>query len=154
MRKSVNLLDVPKQRGAFSPLLKVGDFVFISGIIGYKENTNELADSVEQQAQEIFKDLEKMLVSLKMHINQVVELTIYLTDSQDLDVVDAVFAEYFKHPYPARSIIYVEGLPDNASLQVSGRAIDLSAYEAMAGCSDEGCNSCDTDDCEMEQEIN
>ncbi len=149
MRKSVNSLQVSKPSGSYSQVLKVGDFVYISSQSGLDVN-NKVVVGLKNQADKIFENTNILLSELKMHINQVVKTVVYAKEGVDMSVVDDIFEVNFKHPYPARSVVFVNGFKDEATLvEISFDAIDLSAYEAMQGCSDEGCDGCDDTDCEQ-----
>lgn len=148
MRKSVNSLSVPRKKGAYSQVLKVGDFVFISGQSGINEDMS-LSKNLDNQVKTIFNNTNLLLDELKMHINQVVRTVVYVVDGVDMDVVDKIYEAQFKHPLPARSVVFVNRLEDkDALIEISFDAIDLSAYEAMQGCSGDGCDGCEDDDCE------
>lgn len=145
MRKSVNTALVPKASGAYSQVLKVGDFVYISGQIGLNSNL-EVEKSLESQVKTIFENTNILFDELKMHINQVVRVVVYITENVSVEAFDKLYSENFKHPFPARSIVYVKKLSHNDALvEMSFDAIDLTAYEAMQDCSDEGCDGCDVD---------
>ena len=145
MRKSVNSALVPKVSGAYSQVLKVGDFVYISGQIGLNDNL-EVKNDLEGQVKTIFENVNILFNELKMHLNQVVRVVVYLKENESVEEFDKVYQEHFKHPFPARSIVYVSKLSHkDALVEMSFDAIDLSAYEAMQGCSDSGCDGCDVD---------
>lgn len=148
MRKSVNSLQVPKPRGSYSQVLKVGDFVYISGQIGLNNNL-EISENLKDQVNTIFDNTNTLLSELKMHINQIVRTVIYAKEGVDLEEIDNLYESHFKHPFPARSVVYVNKLSnDKALVEISFDAIDLSAYEAMQGCNGDGCDGCEDDDCE------
>lgn len=149
MRKSINSIEVAKPKGSFSQVLKVGDFVYISGQIGLNKNL-EIAQTLEGQVEAIFENTNLLLSELKMNINQIVKTVVYATEDVDMEVVDKIFADNFKHPFPARSVVYINNLSNkDALIQISFDAIDLSAYEAVAGCDEEGCTGCEEDNCDM-----
>lgn len=148
MRKSVNSLSVPRKKGAYSQVLKVGDFVFISGQVGLNKDLS-ISESLIDQVKTIFNNTNLLLEELKMHINQVVRTVIYVVEGVDMEVVDKIYEAQFKHPLPARSVIFVSRLEvEAAKIEISFDAIDLSAYEAMQGCSGDGCDGCEDEDCE------
>ncbi|NLC54611.1 MAG: RidA family protein [Erysipelothrix sp.] len=148
MRKSVNSLQVPKPSGSYSQVLKVGDFVYISGQIGLNKDML-LPQTIDQQVENIFTNITALLGELKMHINQITRVSIYAKNGQDIKEIDALYQGYFKHPFPARTFVFVDSLShDDALIEIAFDAIDLSAYEAMQGCSGGGCNGCEDDDCE------
>ncbi len=85
-----------------------------------------------------------------MHLNQITKAVVYLRKDQDIKTFDNLYQVHFKHPYPARTIVFVDKLSQkNALVEISFDAIDLTAYEAMQACSDETCSDCDDIDCQQ-----
>lgn len=151
MRKSVNSLQVPKPSGSYSQILKVGDFVYISGQIGLNLDLL-LPNSLEAQMEAIFRNTKVLLSELNMHIDQVTRTVVYAKNDQDIEKIDELYQSHFKHPYPARTVVFVDKLMmEEALVEISFDAIDLSAYEAMQGCGDDGCDGCDDEDCKDSQ---
>ena len=149
MRKSINPLEVSKTKGAFSQVLKVGDFVYISGQVGV-DNDLKVEEGLNSQVEKIFERVNRLLKELNMHINQVVKVTVYLKSGEDQEVFDKLYASHFKHPFPARSVVFVDKLSkEDALVEMAFDAIDLSAYEAMQGCEEDGCEGCSDTDCDF-----
>ena len=148
MRKAVNSAEVLKPSGSYSQVLKVGDFVYISEQVGLDINEG-IVEGLKPQVETIFNNTTKLLSELNMHCNQIVKVNIFAKKSVDLEELDSVYEKFFKHPYPTRVVVFVDDLPEeNALVKMSFDAIDLSAYEAIKDCDDDGCNSCEQSDCE------
>lgn len=147
MRKSVNSMKVAKAKGSFSQVLKVGDFVYISGQVGLMFNST-IPKSLETQVEIIFTNTKLLLSELNMDLNHITKAVVYLRKDQDINQFDNLYQVYFKHPYPARTIVFVDKLSqENALVEISFDAVDLTVYEAMQACRDEGCSDCDDLDC-------
>lgn len=148
MRKSVNSSKVLKPRGSYSQVLKVGDFVYISGQMGIDLESG-MRDTLETQVQAIFNNTKTLLSELNMHMNQITKSTVYITKEVDINVFDEFYEQNFKQPFPARSLVIVDELPEkDALVQIAFDAIDLRAYQIMNDCGDEGCDTCGRVDCE------
>ena len=148
MRKAINSEEVIKPNGTFSQVLKVGDFVFVSGQMGIDFESGMQPD-LESQMKALFENTNKLFEEMKMNINQIVKANVFVTKDVDLEKFDELYEMNFKFPFPARTLAVVEGLSEEGALvEISFDAIDLSAYQIMNECDDEGCNCCENDDCE------
>ena len=93
--------------------------VFLSGQIPLDPATGELvAGDIAAQARRAFDNLQAVCEAGGGSLGQVARLGLYLTDLGDFAVVNAVMADYFEAPYPARSTIQVSGLPKGAAFEV------------------------------------
>ncbi|HET6725611.1 MAG TPA: RidA family protein [Gammaproteobacteria bacterium] len=109
----------PAAIGPYSQAIRAGDTVYLSGQIGLDPQTGELvAATVEAQARQVFDNLNAVAAASGGALNKVAKLTVYLADLADYPVVNAVMAEYFEEPYPARAAIAVAGLPKGAAVEV------------------------------------
>lgn len=143
MRKSINSLEVAKPSGSFSQVLKVGDFIYISGQVGLDKDL-KMPNSLNKQVKVIFDNLALLLKELDMPINQIVKASVYLKVGEDVQDFDDLYQANFKHPYPARTLVFVDALShQDALVEISFEAIDLSDLEAMQACSTTDCKDCE-----------
>lgn len=148
MRKAINSEQVIKPYGSFSQVLKVGDFVFVSGQMGIDFESGIQSD-LESQMNALFTNTENLFKEMKMNLNQITKANVFVTKDVDLKQFDELYEQHFKFPYPARTLAVVDRLPEEGALvEIAFDAIDLSAYQIMNECDDEGCNCCENDDCE------
>lgn len=146
MRKSINASSVFKPRGSYSQVLRVGDFVYVSGQMGIDFESGIKSD-LESQVNVLFNNIEVLLKEMNMHLNHIVTTTILLRKDVDLDVFDDLYQKHFKEPYPAMTLAVVDTLRDkDALVELSCHAIDLTAYEMMSQCSDDECDDCGCND--------
>ncbi|MCA1905943.1 MAG: Rid family detoxifying hydrolase [Desulfarculus sp.] len=100
--------------GPYSSFRWAGDLCFLSGRLGLRPETGELAgaDTATQTAQAM-RNLHAGLLAAGLDWPQVVKTTVFLIDMSDFAVVNQVYAEYFQDSpeYPARSCVQVAGLP-------------------------------------------
>ena len=109
----------PAAIGPYSQAVRMGQTVFLSGQIPLDPATGEIvAGDVSAQARRSFDNLTAVCEAAGGSLAQVARLGLYLTDLGDFAAVNAVMAEYFQAPYPARSTIEVSGLPKGAAFEV------------------------------------
>lgn len=109
----------PAAIGPYSQAVRAGNTVYLSGQIPLDPATGEVVEGdISVQARRAFDNLRAVCLAADGSLDQVVRLGLYLTDLGDFAAVNAVMAEYFQAPYPARSTIEVSGLPRGAGFEV------------------------------------
>jgi reactive intermediate/imine deaminase len=109
----------PAAIGPYSQAVRVGDTVYLSGQIPLDPATGLLVEGdISAQARRAFDNLRAVCTAAGGSLKQVARLGLYLTDLGDFAAVNAVMADYFQAPYPARSTIEVAGLPRGAAFEV------------------------------------
>lgn len=117
-RQAVHTDGAPAAIGTYSQAIRSGSLVFLSGQIPLVPATMALAEgSFEERARQVFDNLKAVAHAAGGSLDQVVKLTIYLTDLGDFATVNSVMAEYFTEPYPARAAIGVASLPKGADVE-------------------------------------
>lgn len=120
-RKTFNTENAPSAIGAYSQAVQAGDTVYLSGAIPLVPTTMELvSDDVRTQIVQVFDNLEAVCKASGGSFEQVVKLTVFLTDLTDFPLVNEVMEERFSAPYPARAAIGVASLPRNVAVEVEG----------------------------------
>ncbi|MDP6652220.1 MAG: RidA family protein [Gammaproteobacteria bacterium] len=118
-RESIQTSAAPSAIGPYSQAIKAGELIFLSGQIPLNPETMELVDGgIETQTQQVFRSLTAIANAAGTTLQQAVKLTIYLTDLNDFARVNAIMAEYFDEPYPARATIQVSALPKQSMLEI------------------------------------
>ena len=109
----------PSAIGPYSQAVRVGQTVYLSGQIPLVPSAgNLLAGSIDAQTRQVFDNLKAVCLASGGSLSDIARVGIYLTDLADFAAVNAVMAEYFQVPYPARSTIQVSGLPKGANVEV------------------------------------
>ena len=109
----------PAAIGPYSQAVRAGDTVYLSGQIPLDPRSGELVGGpIETQARRVFENLKAVAAAADATLDDAVRVTIYLTDLGHFAAVNAVMAEYFREPYPARVTIGVASLPKGASVEV------------------------------------
>ncbi len=97
--------------GPYSPIRKAGNFYFVSGQVGVNPATKTASRGVAEQTQQALTNLGNVLKSAGLGFDDVVKITIFITDMSCFGVVNDVYVGYFSEPRPARSTIAVAELP-------------------------------------------
>lgn len=109
----------PAAIGPYSQAVRRGSFVFLSGQIPLDPATGTLVEgNIEAQTRRVFDNLRAVVTAAGGSFDDIVRVGIYVTDLGDFAAVNAVMAENFQAPFPARSTIEVSGLPRGARVEV------------------------------------
>ena len=105
--------------GPFSPAVRAGDCVYLSGQVAQDPATGRLIDGdAAAQTERIFANLEAVLEATGRTFADVIRVGVYLTDMGDYPAMNAVYARMFEAPYPARTAIAVAALPLGAAVEI------------------------------------
>ena len=109
----------PKAIGPYSQAVKANGFLFVSGQIPLNPATGDLMiASIEDQAEQVIKNLTSICEAANLTLSDIVKLTIYITDMKDFAVVNEAMLKHFKEPYPARATIEVSALPLGVNVEM------------------------------------
>ncbi|MCX6570630.1 MAG: Rid family detoxifying hydrolase [Candidatus Aminicenantes bacterium] len=104
----------------FSSAVKVGNVMFVSGVIGTDVKTNQLvSDDVVDQTRLCLEKLKSVINQGGMSLADVVNCTVYLTDINDYDAMNKVYATFFPSDPPARACVQVAKLVRGAKVEIS-----------------------------------
>jgi len=118
-RQSIHTDAAPAAIGPYSQAVRSGQTVYLSGQIPLDPATGALVEGdIAAQARRAFDNLKAVCEAAGGSLDGVVRLGLYVTDLGDFATVNAVMAEYFTAPYPARSTIQVSALPKGAVVEV------------------------------------
>lgn len=110
----------------FSPAIKIGDWLFLSGNIGTDPSTGKLAEGIEAQTRQVLENLGALLKEAGMSYENGAKVTVYLTDIKDYDALNKVYKEYFPSERPARAVVEVHELVRGAKVEISMIAMKCS----------------------------
>ncbi|MEZ5545847.1 MAG: RidA family protein [Lysobacteraceae bacterium] len=109
----------PAAIGPYSQAVRVGNTVWLSGQIPLDPATMEMvSDDVEAQARQVFKNLTAVAEAAGGTLANAVRIGIFMTDLSQFAKVNAVMAEFFNAPFPARATVEVSALPRGAKVEV------------------------------------
>lgn len=118
-RHAIATEHAPAAIGPYSQAVRAGGTVYLSGQIPLDPATGELVQAdIATETRRVFDNLKAVCEAAGGSLDDVARIGIYLTDLSDFAAVNAVMADYFQAPYPARSTIQVAGLPKGARVEV------------------------------------
>ena len=115
--KTVSTNKAPAAIGPYSQAQIVGNLVFCSGQIPVIPETGALAQGLEAQANQVFKNIAALLTAAGSDISKVVKTTVFIKNMDDFAAINAIYAQYFTEPFPARSCGEVARLPKDVLLE-------------------------------------
>lgn len=117
-KKALHTDDAPAAIGTYSQAVQTGQLVFLSGQIPLDPATmTVVAGDFEARARRVFDNLAAVAAAAGGSLDQVVKLTVFLTDLGNFSTVNTVMAEYFSEPFPARAAVGVASLPKGVDIE-------------------------------------
>jgi reactive intermediate/imine deaminase len=117
-KEPIETKKAPQAIGTYSQAIRTGDTVYLSGQIGLDPETIQMAEGIEAQAHRVFQNLRAVAEAAGGRLDDMVKLTVYLTDLVHFPRINEIMAGYFNRPYPARAAVGVAGLPRNAMVEI------------------------------------
>ena len=110
--KVIATKNAPAAVGPYSQAIDCGDTVYCSGQIPLDPQTGAVVEGGrEAQAHQMFRNVKAVLAEAELSLQNVVKTTVFMTDLGQFGALNAIYAEYFAEPYPARSCVEVSALP-------------------------------------------
>jgi 2-iminobutanoate/2-iminopropanoate deaminase len=117
--ETIDTKNAPKAIGPYSQAVRAGDFLFVSGQLGIIPETGELAgEKVEDQAEQLMKNLASVLGAAGAGFENVADVTIFLKNMDDFSAVNGIYGRFFDTHKPARATVEVARLPKNAKIEI------------------------------------
>src|SRR3954471_15271490 len=127
VKTAISSTDAPNPAGAYSPALRAGQLLFISGQIPIDPATGQLVTGdAAIHARRVMDNLGALLQAAGLSFDHVVRTTVFLADMNDFAAVNEVYASYFSDPTPARVTVQAARLPRDARLEIDA----IASYEA------------------------
>lgn len=108
----------PAAIGTYSQGIEHNGVYYFSGQIGLDPATNQLVEGLQQQAQQILRNIDGLLDACGLTRQQILKTTVFLTDLGQFSQVNELYQSYFESPYPARSCVEVSRLPKDAVIEI------------------------------------
>jgi 2-iminobutanoate/2-iminopropanoate deaminase len=118
----------PQAMGPYSPAVRAGDWIILSGQVGLDPQSGALAEGAEAQARRALANVAAILGDCGASLSDVAKSLVFVTDLDEFAVVNAVYAEAFGDHRPARSTVQVAALPAGAQFE-----IEVWAYTGSGG---------------------
>ncbi|NNE38071.1 MAG: RidA family protein [Gammaproteobacteria bacterium] len=115
----VTTSNAPEAIGSYSQAIRAGNTIYLSGQIPLIPETMEIVSKdFREQLHQVIKNLQTVADAAGGSFNDIVKLTVYLTDLKNFPLVNEIMPEYFTIPYPARVAIGVSQLPKEALVEI------------------------------------
>ena len=127
MKKIIFTNEAPAPIGPYSQAVLAGETLYVSGQIALDVTSNKLykGGSIKEETRIIMEHLGKILKAAGMNYDNVVKVSIFLSDMNNFVQVNEVYSSYFKQDFPARATIEARRLPKDANVEISLEAIVL-----------------------------
>lgn len=117
-KKAIASSAAPAAIGTYSQAVRAGNLVFLSGQIPLDPESMMVVDGdFEARARRVFDNLSAVAAAAGGSLDDIVKLTIFLTDLGNFAAVNKVMEEYFEAPYPARAAVGVASLPKGVDVE-------------------------------------
>ena len=119
MKKPIFTNNAPAALGPYSQAIQWGDVVFISGQIPLIPASGELNNKTfNDQASQVIDNLEAICKEAGGSLNNILKLTIFLTDLSKFDEVNEIMSKRFSEPFPARATVEISKLPKGVDIEM------------------------------------
>jgi 2-iminobutanoate/2-iminopropanoate deaminase len=126
MSEAITSTEAPKAIGPYSPAVRAGQLLFISGQVPLDPATGAMVDGdVAAQTRRVLDNVGALLAAAGRSFAHVVRTTVFLADMNDFAAVNEVYGTYFSEPYPARATVQVARLPKDARVEIDA----IATYE-------------------------
>ena len=117
-KAAIHTDNAPAAIGTYSQAIDANGLVFLSGQIPLDPATMEIVDGdFEARARRVFDNLAAVAEAAGGNLDDIVKLTVFLTDLGNFATVNAVMEDYFNEPYPARAAVGVASLPKGVDVE-------------------------------------
>ena len=124
MREAVSTPSAPAAIGPYSQAIRAGNLLFLSGQIPLDPATGNLVDGgIEPQTRQVFSNIAAILKAAGATFDHVVSVGVFLADMNDFGKMNAIYAEYFASPAPARATVQVARLPKDCLVEIQVTAV-------------------------------
>lgn len=119
MKKIISTTKAPSAIGPYSQAMQVGNLIYTSGQIPINPATGSFVEGgIKEQTRQSLLNVKAILEEAGLAMGNVVKTTVFMADMNDFADMNAVYAEFFAEPYPARSAVAVKTLPKGALVEI------------------------------------
>ena len=119
MKKPISTNNAPAAIGPYSQAIQWGDVVFISGQVAFIPSTGKLNNNTfENEVNQVIDNLDAICKEAGGSLDNILKLSIFLTDLSNFDAVNDLMKQRFSEPFPARSTIEVSRLPKDVNIEM------------------------------------
>ena len=115
----IHTSQAPAAIGPYSQAIRAGGMVYTSGQIPLDPVSGLLIEGgIREQTRQSLTNVKAILEEVGLTMGSVVKTTVFMADMGDFAEMNAVYAEFFQEPYPARSAVAVKTLPKGALVEI------------------------------------
>jgi|SRR6056297_177920 len=118
MKKIIQTPKAPAAIGPYSQAVEINKTLYISGQLPLDPESMEMPESIEEQADQVMRNIGLILREAGYDYHHVVKSTIFLADIEDFQKMNEVYGKYYQQDPPARSAYQVANLPKNAKIEI------------------------------------
>lgn len=122
MKEVIMTTNAPKAVGPYSQAVSLNGTLYVSGQLPINPQNGLMADGIEAQTRQSLDNLGAILNAADLDYSDVVKTTVLLADIKDFAAMNAVYADYFPQPSPARVCFQVAALPMGALVEIDAIA--------------------------------
>lgn len=123
----LNLIATDKAPGAVGPYsqgVKAGNFIYTSGQLAIVPETGELIKGdIQKETRQCLDNVKAVLAEGGASFEDIVKVTVFVTDIKNFSLINEVYAEYFTNHKPARSLVEVSNLPKGGDIEIEAIAV-------------------------------
>jgi 2-iminobutanoate/2-iminopropanoate deaminase len=122
--RAVSAADAPGAIGPYSPAIKAGNLVFLSGQIPLDPATGQIVSGdIAAQTEQVMRNVAALLRAAGAGFEHVVRTTVYLTDMTEFAAMNEVYGRHVADPPPARATVQVSRLPKDVKVEIDAIAV-------------------------------
>jgi len=119
MRQVIATSEAPAAIGPYSPAVRAGNLLFVSGQIPLDPATGQVVSAdIGAETRRVMENIGALLRAAGLDFSAVVRSTVFLVDLNDFAAMNAVYGSYLKEPFPARATVQVVALPRNSKVEI------------------------------------
>jgi len=124
VRQAIATPGAPRAIGPYSPALRVGNLLFVSGQISIDPATGQMVTGdITRQTDQVMRNLSAILEAAGTDFGHVARTTVFLTDMNEFGAMNDVYGRYVTDPPPARSTVQVSRLPRDVRVEIDVIAV-------------------------------
>ena len=117
-KKIISTSKAPSALGPYSQAVWVNNLLFLSGQIPLNHMGELVIGTIEEQTKQVFSNINAIIKESGGTLDDVIKLSVFVTDLGNFEAINKVMAALFSEPYPARTTIEVSALPKNSALEI------------------------------------
>ena len=124
MKELITAAGAAKAIGPYSPALKIGNLLFLSGSIPLDPVSGQLVEGgIKEQTTRVMDNIKALLSAAGADFSHIARTTVFMVDLGEFAAMNEIYASYFTAPYPARSTVQVVKLPKDVRVEIDVIAV-------------------------------